>query len=253
MGLIRRIYNHRPDRYTVARIGHLARFGMPSYQPVDLRPGFPAVFDQGQLGSCGPNAMVGAMMFDSGAACPMLSRLFLYWNTRNIEGDTADDTGVANEDLVKAAQTFGVCPESEWPYDAVQFSVQPPPETYADGKANSLLLAVPLQQDLNTIMMTLAARIPIVAGISVYESFEGDDVAASGVIPVPDTGSEQLLGRHDIVICGADPTNDFAWLRNSWGPSWGIGGYAKLPLTKYFLDPNLADSLWAIRSVGVSQ
>ena len=248
------ILNHKKDHKTVERAKTPRHpYLIANYQPVDFRDGFPEVFDQGEYGSCGPNAMVGAVMYDDnqqGTPVSMLSRFFLYLNTRIIQGDVADDTGVSNEDLVQAASQNGLCFEADWPYDADHFAATPPPELYVAAQQNAVLIATPLSQDYDTVMTMLTMRVPIVAGISVYDSFMSDDVAASGIIPVPSVGVENLRGGHDIVICGANPDQNFAWLRNSWGVSWGINGYAKLPLREYLLNPQFADSLWAIRRVG---
>src|SRR5215813_4644010 len=56
---------------------------------VDLRPHCPAVYDQGQLGSCTANAIGGAIEFaqmKEAQANPFTpSRLFIYYNERAIE------------------------------------------------------------------------------------------------------------------------------------------------------------------------
>lgn len=57
---------------------------------VDLRTKCPAVYDQGQLGSCTANAIAAAIQFDQmkQGIKPvfMPSRLFIYYNERMIEG-----------------------------------------------------------------------------------------------------------------------------------------------------------------------
>ena len=55
----------------------------------DLRSGCPAVYDQGQLGSCTANAISGAIQFDQKkqrVKAFMPSRLFIYYNERVMEG-----------------------------------------------------------------------------------------------------------------------------------------------------------------------
>src|SRR3979409_1707958 len=72
---------------------------------VDLRPGCSAVEDQGQLGSCTANALVGALEFlekKDGVACTDLSRLFVYYNERAIEGTVDSDSGAFLRDGIKS-------------------------------------------------------------------------------------------------------------------------------------------------------
>src|ERR1043165_7589017 len=65
---------------------------------VDLRPGCPPVYDQGQLGSCTANALGGAFQFckmkQKSKNAFMPSRLFIYYNERALEGTVADRKSV---------------------------------------------------------------------------------------------------------------------------------------------------------------
>ena len=61
---------------------------------VDLREGCSRVEDQGQLGSCTANALVGNLEFlrkKAGHRVTNLSRLFIYYNEREMEGTISDD------------------------------------------------------------------------------------------------------------------------------------------------------------------
>src|SRR6202162_1518748 len=62
----------------------------------DLRRRCPAVYNQGQLGSCTANAIGGAMEFDrmkQKLSVFVPSRLFIYYNERVIEGTVRSDSG----------------------------------------------------------------------------------------------------------------------------------------------------------------
>ena len=72
-------------------------------------------------------------------------------------------------------------------------------------------------------------------GFLVYESFESDTVAATGIMTMP-TASEQLLGGHATCVWGFNDDFEFPGLpngalciRNSWGPSWGNNGNFFMP------------------------
>src|SRR6516225_335563 len=114
---------------------------------VDLRPHCPAVYDQGQLGSCTANAIGGALEFDrkkQGLPDFIPSRLFIYYNERVMEGTVGSDAGAQIRDGIKSIASQGDCPESEWPYDGSparpdgtfppghHAALEPPPQCYRD-------------------------------------------------------------------------------------------------------------------------
>jgi C1A family cysteine protease len=86
-----------------------------------------------------------------------------------------------------------------------------------------------------------------VFGFSVYESFESDDVALSGLVPLP-AAHESMLGGHAVLLVGYDHERKLFKVRNSWGPSWGDGGYFWMPYD-YVCDPELADDFWTLKTV----
>src|ERR1700722_3045212 len=96
---------------------------------VDLRPGCPVVYDQGELGSCTANAIAGAIEFDQRKEKlpqPFTpSRLFIYYNERVMENSVASDAGAQIRDGIKSVAAQGVCPETLWPYVADQFATPP--------------------------------------------------------------------------------------------------------------------------------
>ncbi len=77
---------------------------------VDLTAGVGPVLDQGQLGSCGPNAEDTLLMYDQraeGIPVSSQSRLFLYYTTRQVMGTTSYDSGVDNRSMLKACAQYG--------------------------------------------------------------------------------------------------------------------------------------------------
>lgn len=100
-------------------------------------------------------------------------------------------------------------------------------------------------QSLNQLKGALAAGFPVVLGFTVYESFEGADVAATGVVPMPGAG-EKVLGGHCVVAVGYDDSSQRFIIRNSWGAGWGQDGYATMPYP-YLLSSSLASDFWTIR------
>ena len=95
----------------------------------DLRHSMPPVYDQGDLGSCTANATCAALEYNvikQGQHDFTPSRLFVYYNTRLIEGTIATDAGAECRDAIKAAAAWGACSEqSDWPYVEAKFSARP--------------------------------------------------------------------------------------------------------------------------------
>jgi C1A family cysteine protease len=178
------------------------------------------------------------------------SQLFLYYYERFIEGTISQDAGAQIRDGAKALAQFGICNLSLWPYDVSRFADQPT----ADAIANALnFKAVTYQSVDNTnkqlLVNTLIQGYPIVFGLQCYDSFEGDQANATGVIPYPDLNTEQVIGGHCMVIVGYHEgigDDDTFVFRNSWGTQWGgHGGYGRIP-SRYILDPNLCSDFWVL-------
>jgi C1A family cysteine protease len=94
---------------------------------------------------------------------------------------------------------------------------------------------------IDLLKAALAEGLPVVIGIDVYESFESESATATGVIPMPNTSKEQLLGGHAICCAGYDDSSNWVIFRNSWGTSWGDKGYGYLPYA-YF--DSLVSDMW---------
>src|SRR3954468_15045605 len=104
---------------------------------VSLRKRMPAVYDQGQLGSCTANSIGAILEFnelkqaESDAATP--SRLFIYYNERAMEGTINQDSGAEIRDGIKSVAQLGAPPETAWPYETNEFAAKPPTQAYEDG------------------------------------------------------------------------------------------------------------------------
>ena len=67
------------------------------------------------------------------------SRLFLYYNERAKEGTIKIDSGAYLRDGVLSLMNYGVCPETEWPYNINDFAVRPPTRCYKEALKHQLL------------------------------------------------------------------------------------------------------------------
>jgi C1A family cysteine protease len=209
----------------------------------------PTVVDQGNLGSCTANAIVAAFQYDLIKQKLKIftgSRLFVYYNERLMESDVGQDNGAMIRDGIKSLNTYGVCAETTWPYVVSRFAVKPSTTAYTQAKLNKALAYYNVAVSSSAIKTALAAGYPVVIGISVYESFESQAVAVSGVVPMPGP-SEQLLGGHAVLVVGYNDTLQQFIVRNSWGTSWGQHGYFFLPYA--YATPSLMSDCWAVSSV----
>jgi C1A family cysteine protease len=216
----------------------------------DLRSNCPEIYNQGELGSCTANAIGCAIQYDEikqKLESNIPSRLFIYYNERDIEGNIHSDTGASIRDGIKSINNIGYCNENQWPYIIEKFDTKPDEKCYEYASQHKSLSYKRVSQNEKTIKTALNLSFPVVFGISVYESFETEDVSKTGIVPMPDD-NEKLLGGHAIVLVGYDCEKRLFTFRNSWGESWGDKGYGYLPF-EYVLNPDLADDFWTVTKI----
>lgn len=202
----------------------------------DLRDKCPPVYDQGELGSCTANGIGFAVQFDrmrEGLTDEApLSRLFIYYNERAIEGTVGDDAGAMIRDGVKSVAKIGACDETVWPYDIAKFAEKPPQAAFdaaAECKASRYSrVVIGHTVGLGQLKAALVSGLPVVFGFTVYESFESAEVARTGVMPLP-SHREQVMGGHCVAAVGYDDARQWLVCRNSWGSGWGQQGYFMMP------------------------
>ncbi|MBL0388393.1 C1 family peptidase [Tumebacillus sp. ITR2] len=211
-----------------------AIFNTPEALPkaVDLRDKCSPVVDQGQLGSCTANAMASGLreylLLRSGQPFTPLSRLFLYWHEREMEGSLNEDAGAQIRDGMKVLNKVGVCPEADYPYAIDHFKDKPTSQAEKDA-ALYRIGEYHRIASLSLLKAALAQGLPVVIGFAVYDSFESKEVAATGIVPMPDAETEQMLGGHAVLAVGYDDEGGHVIIRNSWGEGWGDEGNCYFP------------------------
>ncbi len=214
---------------------------------VDLRHFCSKIEDQGYLGSCTANALAGSLEFleiKNKVRYAELSRLFIYYNERAIEHSVRSDSGAMLRDGIKTLANHGVCKEKSWPYIISRFTKKPGAACYKQA-SNHQITSYHRILTIDEMRTCLAEGYPFVFGFSVYESFQSQQVAKTGVMDMPQHG-ERALGGHAVMAVGYDDAEKRFIVRNSWGTKWGMKGYFTMPY-HYLSDRNLSDDFWTIR------
>lgn len=255
-------YNWRPDipdqRDFLFSQKVAPRVQLPT--SVDLRSHCSPVFDQGKIGSCTGNALAGGLEFleiqelkakgklDAEIFVPgkfaHISRLFIYYNERALEGHASEDSGGMLRDGVKSLVQSGACRETVWKYLPSQALKRPSPKAYEEAKNHKISSYLRLST-MGEMKQCLADGFPFAFGFTVYESFESDDVARTGIMPLPAPG-EQTLGGHAVLAVGYNDATSMLIVRNSWGTAWGDKGYFLMPYA-YIEKKHLAADFWTLR------
>ncbi len=222
---------------------------------MDLSKGCPAVYTQGNLGSCTANSLGVAFEFGrkkQKKVTFMPSRLFLYYNERVIINTVFSDSGAFLRDGIKCLKKQGICKESEWTYDddpspGAKFTKKPPASCYKNALNYQITSYQRLTGNINILKGCIAEGYPFVFGFTVYDSFLSK-IGSDGIMPMPNFSKEGVVGGHAVIAIGYDDVKEMVLVRNSWGKSWGKNGNFWMPYA-YISNANLADDFWTIRTV----
>jgi C1A family cysteine protease len=183
--------HHQDALYTFQAHLDVAR-ALPHHK--DMRRQDLPIHDQGQLGSCVGHGTVAVIEFarkkhrqSHGAqtAANTPSRLMAYYLARELEGNVNDDAGAEIRDGIKGAAKTGLCFEDVWPYDVRKFAQRPPQNCYDAAVKDRALIYRPVNQESQAIRGCLASGYPIVFGFSCYDAIDSDEVARTGLLPMP--------------------------------------------------------------------
>lgn len=247
----------RPDKYDPKdRRFAPVRLGFASSVPehVDLRG--PRADDQGGIGSCGAHAIT-RMMEHMWPEFGDVSRLDIYGGVREMRNEFYEDSGVETRDLFKFVRKSGGIEENAWPYNVANIYrklTRRPDKVYRLASYERL-------RNEQDIIECLSSGYKFVLGYSMYESFDGEEIARTGVMTMPDPRREKFIGGHAVCVegyslnfketdafkqSGVDPAlveNRALLICNSWGESWGLAGRFWMPMS-YALAPATGNDAW---------
>jgi hypothetical protein len=233
--------NHYSDKL-------MHKVGVSAPIDVDLRPLLPPVYDQGPTSSCGENAGGFAFVYAhhaQGLPVFMPSRLFMYYNVRSMEGTVRQaDAGSEIRDVIKTMVDQGVPDETLWPFQLNRVLAKPPQEVYDAALKHKALTYSRVPVAEKNVCSVVSHKLPVIIGVTLYESFMSDAVAKTGIVPMPQT-TEKVIGGHAMAIVGMSLKDRMFIVRNSWSSLWGDSGYCHMPFD-YVLNPNLSDDFWCL-------
>jgi hypothetical protein len=238
-----RIFRVRKDPFDVR--DHLAMRSLAlGPATVSMKPGLGPVRDQGASGSCTGQSGAGWLDWLYGAftsAFPtklvspaMFSALFLYAQERMKNGTFPADDGSDSRTLFQVLNQLGVCPDPADPF--IDTAIGQAPTAPMDAAAYSFRIGayhrVLFDEGLATAKSVLASGYCRTIGIPVYKAIESDEVAETGLLPLP-ARFETPVGGHELLVYGYDDTKGVELARNSWGSGWGLEGDLMIPYGYY--------------------
>lgn len=258
-----RILNWKPSPPDDRDFKSLRKLSAPIKLPekFQLIPEIPG-YDQLNAGSCVGNGCCSAFRYEvaqlKGNFDFEPSRLFVYWNARNIDGSTNEDAGTYIRSAFKAMNKDGLCLEKFHPYDDSLTAVvkKPSIEAYENGLKNVTVKYARVDQTETAIKQTLCSGAAVVFGFTVYNSFFGSWSETTGIMPLPKK-NEGIQGGHCVFAIGYEDTKKAFLCQNSWG-MWGSAAipnkvnYFWMPYS-FALNPNEADDFWCIEEVKVDE
>lgn len=197
---------------------------------VDLSPNFPVPGSQGSQSSCVGWATAYALKsyqerIEVGWSLNSLNHLFSPAYVYNqING--GQDRGSYISDALDLAVNQGIATLSTMSYSESDYLTQPTAQARVEAGQYKAKKRVRIN-DTSQIKAALVNRKPVVCGIMVYESL----YSLKGVNSVYNTTTGSKLGGHAVTIVGYDD-NKFGGafkIINSWGQSFGDGGFFWLP------------------------
>lgn len=189
---IGRWLNHDPEslRYLVAEGEEVTG--------VVRHPSFISRLDQGDVGACTGNSVVDTLGCEP------------YYATVAV-GTTL------NEALALAIYSDAEVIDGNGPY--------PPNDFGSSGlsvakvaKKRGLISGYQTATSLQAALTALTSG-PVITGVNWYEGFDNPD--ANGIVSI----SGQVRGGHEFAVVGYDANAKTVTAMNSWGASWGVGGY----------------------------
>ena len=194
---------------------------------VDLRPLSTGIMNQGDLGTCGVSAITSFLEF---FVRERLSVLYLYWTSRVLVRKELpyDDSGVELRDVLEALRLHGIPRVDAWPYDVTRFHERPAEEAFAEA-AKFKPTEFKALASLAEMKDSLKRERPFFVDVFFSPMSYGRHTSETGEVPHPPSETWDESCEHTCLVMGFDDTRQVLIFQNTWGTSWGAGGYGFLP------------------------
>jgi C1A family cysteine protease len=209
---------------------------------VDLRPLLSPVDQQGTINSCVSHAVTTAL--ETVLKTSDLSRLFVYYNARALEGRTAIDAGCQIRNAIKGVVMNGAAQEFLWGYNTSQLAVKPTAPVYTNAATLKARIGYAQVKSLDSLKAALASGFPVVFGFSVPQTF-ATQTKYDGFLPYPVTGVK-FIGAHAVLAVGYDDARGVVICRNSFGINFGKSGYFEMPYQWFANMAGLVTDAWVL-------
>ncbi|RYM34801.1 hypothetical protein ERX46_05350 [Brumimicrobium glaciale] len=217
---------------------------------LDLSADFTKVKNQGELGSCTafPITAVYEYYAKRNNKKVDISELFVYYNTRELNGNTDVEVGTSILDAIHSVREKGACTSKLHPYKIDAFMNKPVDEAYSEAQRQLVKSASRIEINENEFKNAIANGHPVIIGLKIFKSFYPKN--KSGIIPFPSTNenSYDSHGNHALLIVGYNDEEKLFKLRNSWGEKFGDKGYCYAPYD-YITDPEFCQEAFVITEI----
>lgn len=182
--------------------------------------------------------------FQFGMKVEPISRLFLYYNGRVIDGDVEQDAGSFLRTGVMTLRKYGICRESVWEYGTAHLYTKPSDAAYQEAADHQVPTGYRVNhRDIEEIKKSVCLGYPVPFGADLYSSFS--HIGSNGKVSVPDINKEDILGGHAMWVIGYNDDLKIAIVMNSWGKSFGDQGFCYFPYE--YLCGDLCSDFWSVR------
>jgi hypothetical protein len=201
----------------------------------DLREHVYEVEDQGDIGSCVVNGLLGSLetIMKRNNVPEDYSRMALYNMTKAYSGRLGEE-GLYTRNAYKVASTDGVCFEEDYPYDKALDNVRPPAHIYeltVKRLVDRYEFVKKPGQPLEVADIVHNIRSCLQEGLTVEIAFPVTPSIYDLAGPwkqhqyLPEHKNNRAIGGHLVRVVGCSMIHSRLLCLNSWGEEYGDGGY----------------------------
>lgn len=199
---------------------------------VDLRSNIDQTYNQSATGACTAHAVVNALdcMYDNAGQSKRFSRAWIWWWSRVHQGKEGIDTGADFPDLEYALNQKGAVIESQYPWTGSAGT--PPPAGIVPDVTGITYRRT--KGTIENIKYKLCMGVPVILSMVIHSTMYNLYGAGNWKTHSYDTYSSITPTSHAVCIVGYDDVSGRLLIENSWGPSFGDGGFFGVPYSDFY-------------------